>query len=86
MRNVRVVPTTPGARVAGVTLSGLSPRHPLTRIGLRNGDVLRSVGGFELTSPEHALEAYARLRYSDTLPVAIDRAGRAVRITVHVVE
>ena len=40
-----------------------------------NGDRLQTINGFDMTSPEKALEAYARLRTADHLTVQVNRKG-----------
>jgi len=48
-------------------------------LGLRNEDVIRSVNGRPLTSPDRALEAYAKLRKATRIVLGITRGGRALR-------
>lgn len=50
-------------------------------LGMENGDVLRSVNGLDITSPENALDAYARLRSAEHLDVRV-RRGRS-DIVIH---
>lgn len=76
MRSVRLVPVTaPDARVVGVRLFGATAGSYLSRLGFESGDLLQSINGFDVTSPEKSLEAYARLRSSDELRVGIVRRG-----------
>jgi general secretion pathway protein C len=58
-------------RVRGVA------RTPLQALGIEDDDVIRSVNGLELTSPDGMLEAWVRLRTSDQLRVEILRGGVA---------
>ena len=44
---------------------------------MENGDRLQTINGFDMTSPEKALEAYARLRTADHLTVAGQPQGPA---------
>lgn len=52
---------------------------------MRNGDRLESINGFEVASPEKALEAYARLRTAAQLRLRLVRAGAPVELTVNVI-
>ena len=52
----------------------------LALIGLREGDVLQTVNGFDVANPERALEAFARLRVAPQLDVRVEREGRPLRI------
>jgi general secretion pathway protein C len=42
---------------------------------MENGDRLQTINGFDMTSPEKALEAYARLRTADHLTIQVNRKG-----------
>ena len=45
-------------------------------MGLRNGDVLRSVDGQEIRSVDDALRLYENLKNSDSVTVELERRGR----------
>ena len=66
----------------------LRPEPPpigwLGLLGLENGDRIDKVNGFELGTPERALEAYARLRTASHLRVELVRRGRAMTIDYHI--
>jgi general secretion pathway protein C len=47
---------------------------------LQNGDRLEAINGFEMASPEKALEAYAKLRTAESLNVKVTRRGAPVSI------
>ena len=47
----------------------------LARLGIANGDTLLDVNGYPLGEPDRVLEAYTRLRGSDTLFVRLERRG-----------
>ncbi|HTQ48195.1 MAG TPA: hypothetical protein VMI75_35810 [Polyangiaceae bacterium] len=79
MRTVRVVP----ASVDGGTyprLFGVRPDSLLGMLGFRDGDCLESINGFDLSSPERALEAYAHLRTADLLEARVRRRGQIVNL------
>jgi general secretion pathway protein C len=46
-------------------------------LGLQDGDVIRSLNGYEFSSPERMLEAYARLRDATELRLDFTRGGQA---------
>jgi hypothetical protein len=68
-----------------VVAAGIRPNMLLARLGLRNGDIVRSVNHIDLGSPEAALEAYARLRGASDLLVEIRRGGALRRLRYHVI-
>lgn len=51
-------------------------------LGLRVGDRLTSVNGYELKDPRHAIEAYAALRNTRDLVLKLDRAGTVETIQI----
>ncbi len=84
MRTARVVPHIEGGRTVGIKLFGIRGKSMLDRIGLANGDMLRTINGYDMSSPNTALEAYARLRSAENLTVSIVRNGRPVDIDYEV--
>ena len=80
MRSARIVPETKDGKVVGVRLFGIRPDTLLGTLGLQNGDRLESINGFNMASPEKALEAYARLRTANNLNVKVNRRGSPVSI------
>ncbi len=73
MRAARVIPHEEDGRVVGVRLYGIRRTSLLGRLGVRNGDMLRTINGYDMSSPDSALEAYTRLRTSDQLTLALKR-------------
>lgn len=76
----RVVPEQEGGRVVGVRLLGVRPDSLLASLGVENGDRLTAINGFELTTPEKILEAYARLRTADKLSLSVTRRGQPMTL------
>jgi general secretion pathway protein C len=77
---LRVVPELENGSVVGVRLFGIKKDGWLGLLGLENGDRIDKVNGFELGSPERALQAYARLRTASHLRVELVRRGRPMTI------
>jgi general secretion pathway protein C len=84
MKLVRIVPEQENGKVAGIRLFGIRPDTLLGTLGLENGDRLQSINGFDMASPERALEAYARLRTADHLTVQINRRGQNQNIDFNI--
>lgn len=80
MKSARVVPDTQDGKVVGVRLFGIRPDTLLGVLGLQNGDRLETINGFDMASPEKALEAYMRLRTADGLKVQVNRRGAPMNI------
>jgi general secretion pathway protein C len=80
MKSARVVPDTQDGKVVGVRLFGIRPDTLLGVLGLQNGDRLETINGFDMASPEKALEAYMRLRTADGLKLQLNRRGQPMTI------
>jgi general secretion pathway protein C len=80
MRSARIVPHEENGQVVGVKLYGIRRNSLLGKLGLQNGDLLRTINGFAMSSPDTALEAYSRLRTATNLSVAVTRRGRDMSV------
>jgi general secretion pathway protein C len=59
----------------GLSLSNIKPNSIFRRMGLRNGDVLKSVDGQQIRSVDDALRLYESLKKSDSVTVELQRRG-----------
>jgi len=84
MRSARIVPEKEGDKIVGIRLFGVRPESLLGTLGLENGDRLQSINGFEMSDPQKALEAYARLRSADKLQVSVNRRGKPMTIDFNI--
>ena len=84
MRQARIVPEQENGKVVGIRLFGVKPDTLLGTLGMENGDRLEKINGFDMTSPEKALEAYARLRTADHLTVSVNRRGQETNLDYNI--
>lgn len=84
MRTARVIPHEENGRVVGVKLYGIRRNSLLGRLGVQNGDMLRTINGYDMSSPDSALEAYARLREADNLTLSVVRRGQPMTIDYNI--
>jgi hypothetical protein len=84
MRLTRIVPEQHDGKVVGVSVFGISPDSLLGMLGLENGDTLQTINGYDISTPEIALEAYARLRTATELTVRLKRHGAPVTLRYHI--
>lgn len=84
MRQARVVPEQENGRVVGIRMLGIKPDSLLGELGMQNGDRLQTINGFDMASPEKALEAYARLRTADKLTVSVNRGGKNMNLDYNI--
>ena len=61
--------------MVGIKLYGIRRLTLLGKLGFQNGDLLRSVNGFDLSNPESLLDAYTKLRTLDHVSVVLTRRG-----------
>jgi general secretion pathway protein C len=84
MRQARIVPVQENGKVVGINLFGVRPDTLLGTLGMENGDRLEKINGFDMASPEKALEAYARLRTADHLTVSVNRRGQEMNLDYNI--
>ncbi len=80
MRSARIVPEQKDGKTVGIRLFGIRQDTLLGTLGMQNGDRLEKINGFDMASPEKALEAYARLRTATSLTVQLTRRGKPLTI------
>jgi general secretion pathway protein C len=85
MKTARIVPEK-GAdgKAVGIRLFGIRPDTMLGTLGLQNGDRIETINGFNMSSPEEALNAYARLRTANKLSVKVTRRGQPTTIDLNI--
>jgi hypothetical protein len=81
MRSVRIIPEIASGKTVGIRLFGVRSDTVLARLGFWNGDVVKTLGGMPLTSPETTLDAYSKLRASRRFAIEVERKGAP--ITLH---
>lgn len=80
----RIVPAFKDGVAQGFKLFSIRPDSIYTKIGIQNGDVLKRINGYDLNSPEKALEVYSKLKESARIDIEIERNGASVRKTYNV--
>ncbi len=75
----RIVPSFKNGVANGFKLFSIQPGSLYASIGVENGDVIQRVNGYEINSPEKALELYQKLRESQHVTIDLERGGQSVR-------
>lgn len=83
--NVRIAPDVVSGKVVGMKVLAIPEASVLSKLGLRAGDSIVSINGFDVTTPEGALEAMARLRAAPSLELSIRRNGAPTALRVDVI-
>ncbi|MDC3987788.1 hypothetical protein [Polyangium jinanense] len=86
IRSGRFVPTQKDGKVVGLKLFGIRPSSVLATLGLQNGDLVTELGGYALTGPDLALEAYTKLKGAKKVEMTIERRGATQKFLYRVVE
>lgn len=75
-----IVPETRDGRAIGFRMIRIGPDSLLAALGLVNGDVVLSVNGEELASPDSALMTYAAFRTRTHDWLIVERRGERIRL------
>lgn len=80
----RIVPAFKDGVAQGFKLFSIRPDSIYTKIGIQNGDVIKRINGFDLNSPEKALEVYSKLKEAGRIDIEVERNGSTVRKTYNI--
>ncbi|HZH77976.1 MAG TPA: type II secretion system protein GspC [Archangium sp.] len=75
----RIVPAFKDGQAQGFKLFSIRPDSIYSKIGVQNGDVIKRINGFELNSPEKALEVYSKLKEASRIEIELERNGSSIR-------
>jgi general secretion pathway protein C len=75
----RLVPSFKNGVANGFKLFQIQPGSLYASIGIENGDVITRINGYEINSPDKALEIYQKLRESSHVTLELDRAGQNIK-------
>lgn len=78
----RVVPYFKGGEPYGFRVSNLSSDAMIYELGVRSGDVIRSVNGISIRTPEDAFKAYQQFQSEASVQVELERNGAPTTVTV----
>jgi general secretion pathway protein C len=78
--DARIVPSFKNGQANGFKLFSIKPDSLYSQIGVQNGDVIQSINGFDMNSPDKALEAYGKLRSAASLDLTLERGGQTVNM------
>lgn len=75
LTQARVVPNFKGGKIDGYKVFAIKKGSLFEKIGLSNGDVIRSVNGVGINTPERALQLFQQLRAETEFRIDIERDG-----------
>lgn len=71
----RIVPSFKNGKANGFKMFSIKPGSIYNKIGLQNGDVIQKINGYDMNSPDRALEIYTKLRDATSLSIELQRGG-----------
>lgn len=80
----RIVPSFQNGKANGFKLFAIRPNSLYSKIGIQNGDVIQRINGFELNSPDKALEIYSKLKDASNISVDLVRGGRSQSLNYNI--
>jgi general secretion pathway protein C len=83
-RSMRIVPEVKNGKPTGFRVFAIKPGSLLSRVGFHNGDLIQAVNGHDISTPEKALETYAKLRTTGQVHAAILRDGKPIAIDIKI--
>jgi general secretion pathway protein C len=82
--DARIVPAFKDGKSDGFKLFSIRPGSVYQQIGLQNGDVIQKINGYEMNSPDKALEVYGKLRDARAITVQLERRGAPKTLTYQI--
>lgn len=74
----RIVPSFKNGKSNGFKLFSIKPGSIYQKIGLQNGDVIQKINGYDIDSPDKALEIYSKLKSARNVNIELLRRGRGM--------
>lgn len=81
-KGFRMKPVLRDGEIVGMRVSMKDGSHPLARLGVQDGDIVRSLNGQELNGPEALSSIYRVLRNTSSLKFDVERNGQNQSIDV----
>lgn len=81
LSQVRVRPHYKNGKADGLMLSQVKPNTIFTKLGLRNGDIIQSVDGEQIESPDEIMDFYEDLKSGSSVSLEIMRRGKKKSLT-----
>ncbi len=75
----RIVPSFKNGVANGFKVFSIQPGSLYASIGIENGDVIQRINGYEINSPDKALEIYQKLREAAHVTIDLERNGHTIR-------
>jgi general secretion pathway protein C len=84
LAQVDLSPVTRFDQPAGFRITGIPPASILSRMGLRDGDIIKGIDDWEITHPEQAAEFLRRVRGGGELTVTVNKRRRTRHLVLQI--
>ena len=81
-KGFRMKPVLKDGTIIGMRVSLRDQGHPLARLGIKNGDVVKSLNGTPINGPEALSGIYRTLRNTSSLSFDVDRNGISQKVDI----
>ena len=82
----RIVPSFKNGKSIGFKLFSIKPGSIYSKLGMKNGDVIQKINGYEINSPDKALEIYQKLRDASSVNIDLLRRGQSMQMGYNIDE
>ncbi len=83
-RGARIVPSVRNGKANGFKLYAIRRNSLYAKLGLKNGDTVQAVNGFELTTPDKVLEVYTKVKEASNLSISMTRRGKPLTLNYNI--
>jgi general secretion pathway protein C len=80
----RIVPSFKNGVANGFKLFSIQPGSLYASIGIENGDVIQRINGYEINSPDRALELLQKVKETSHVVIESERGGQPIKNEVNV--
>ena len=84
LAQVDLSPVTQSEQPAGFRITGIPPASIFSRIGLRDGDIIKAIDDWEITHPAQAAEFLRRVRVGGELTVTVNKRRRTRHLVLQI--
>lgn len=75
----RIVPHFKDGAATGFKVFSIQKDSIYSKIGIQNGDVIRRINGYEMNSPEKALEIYTKLKEANRIDIEKETSSGSIQ-------
>jgi general secretion pathway protein C len=80
MKNIGIVEQKAGKDLKGFRVTFVRKNSPFAKLGLRRGDVIKSINGQEITSYNVAMDVYKNIDKMNALSITVKRGKEEMEL------